>query len=156
MTPCREKTEELLQAQFKEFGAGLTIVNRPGSAVFDLIFGGPDTAGQWDIALFAWSATVTPSLDNVSVYGTDQGNNAGSYSDKTVDGLLAKAIGEVDETKRDDLLNQVDQKLWIDLPNLPLYQKPTFLAYNNKYVNIVDNTTSEGFTWNAEKWGLKP
>jgi hypothetical protein len=36
-----------------------------------------------------------------------------------------------------------------------MYQKPTFLAYADKLANIIDNTTSEGFTWNAEQWSLK-
>jgi peptide/nickel transport system substrate-binding protein len=39
--------------------------------------------------------------------------------------------------------------------NLPLYQKPTFIAFSDKYTNIQDNTTTETPFWNVEEWGLK-
>jgi peptide/nickel transport system substrate-binding protein len=45
--------------------------------------------------------------------------------------------------------------MWNDLVNLPLYQKPTFIAFSDKYLNIVDNTTTETPFWNVEQWGLK-
>jgi peptide/nickel transport system substrate-binding protein len=153
----RERTEELLQAQLKEIGLDLKIDNRPGSDVFDVIFGGDETAGQWDIALFAWVGTVTPAISTAPVYGTGQGNNPGAYTNPDLDDLFDQAIAELDSAKRTGLLNQADVMMWQDteLPDLPLYQKPTFIAYSDKYANIVDNTTNEGFTWNAEKWGIK-
>ncbi len=153
----REKTEELIQSQFKEFGVDIKIDNRPGNDVFDVIFGGKETQGQWDIALFAWVGTVTPAISSAPVYGTGQGNNPGKYGNKTVDDKFDQAIGELDETQRMSLLNEADKLMWgaTELPDIPLYQKPTYIAYNDKFVNIVDNTTSEGFTWNAEKWGEK-
>jgi peptide/nickel transport system substrate-binding protein len=153
----RERLEELLQGQFKEFGAELKLANRPGSDVFDVIFGGEDTEKDWDIALFQWTSTVTAAIDNADVYRTGGGNNPGFYSSDEVDGLLSDAVAELDATKRTQILNDVDKVLWEpdQMPVLPLFQKPTFLAYTDKFVNIVDNTTSEGFTWNAEQWGLK-
>ena len=38
---------------------------------------------------------------------------------------------------------------------LPLYQKPTFLAYYGTYGNIRNNSTSVGPTYNIGQWGLK-
>ncbi len=153
----REKTEEILQDHFKAMGIDLKIANLPSNDAFDPIFGGKDTANQWDIALFAWVGTATPGLSSKAVYATDSGNNAGNYANKTVDSDFDKAIAELDATKRKDLLNAIDKTLWgpNELPDLPLYQKPTFLAYADKFANIIDNTTSEGFTWNAEQWSLK-
>ena len=59
--------------------------------------------------------------------------------------------------ERAQMLQDIDQVMWQadQFPNLPLYQQPTVLAYDDQYVNIIDNSTSEGFTWNAEQWGLK-
>jgi peptide/nickel transport system substrate-binding protein len=153
----REDTEELLQDQYKDIGLELKIDNRPGTDAFQVIFGGKEAAGQWDIALFAWVGTVTPAISSAPVYGTDQGNNPGAYANAELDKLFDRSISELDQTKRYQLLNDADKMMWqgTELPDLPLYQKPTYLAYQDKYVNIIDNTTSEGFTWNAEKWGIK-
>ncbi|MDZ4825023.1 MAG: ABC transporter family substrate-binding protein [Actinomycetota bacterium] len=152
----REDTEELLQSQYAELGIELTIDNRPGSDAFDVIFGAEETAADWDIALFAWVGTVTPAISSAPVYGTGQGNNPGGYTNPEVDTVFAEAIAELDQTRRFELLNEADAMMWAptELPDIPLYQKPTHLAYLDKYANIVDNTTSEGFTWNAEQWEI--
>lgn len=148
----RERTQELLQAQLKDAGIELRIENVPEAGIFDVIFGGEATAQDWDLALFAWVGTPTAALDYTGVYGTGQGNNPGGYSNEEADALLAQATAEVDDTARAALMNQVDQLLWQDPPNLPLYQKPTFVAYKDTIENVVDNTSAEGLTWNADKW----
>ena len=38
------------------------------------------------------------------------------------------------------------------MPILPMYQKPTFLAYDKSVQNMIDNATQLGPTWNAEDW----
>lgn len=148
----RERTQELLQAQLREAGIELRIENVPEAGIFDVVFGGEETAQDWDLALFAWVGTPTAALDYTGVYGTGQGNNPGGYSNEQVDALLAQATAEVDDTARAALLNQVDQALWQDPPNLPLYQKPTFVAYRDTIENVVDNSSAEGLTWNAQRW----
>ena len=72
-----------------------------------------------------------------------------------MDDLVKKSLAEVDFTKRTALLNQADEAMWNDLPNIPLYQKPTFIAFSDKYLNITDNTTTETPFWDVEEWGLK-
>jgi len=155
----RENTEKEVQSELKDIGIDLKIDNRPGNDAFSVIFpapGGPSTAGDWDIALFAWIGGVAPAIGTAPTYETGAGNNPGGYSNKQVDALFAQAEQEVDTTKRVEDLNQIDKLLWADPPDVPLYQTPTFLAFNTKFVNISENTTTEGFTWDAEKWGLKP
>jgi len=41
------------------------------------------------------------------------------------------------------------------MATLPLYQKPTFIAWRNTFVGIGDNTTSQGPFWNASVWAQK-
>jgi peptide/nickel transport system substrate-binding protein len=151
----RERTEELLQAQLKEIGVELKIDNPED--LFALIGGGEETQGEWDMALFANVGGPTVAIDMSSAYTTGSPYNVAQYSDEQVDALLEQAIAEVDAAKRMALLNDVDKVLWgaSAMPDLPLYQKPSFLAYRDTFVNIVDNTTSEGLTWNAEQWGSK-
>ena len=38
---------------------------------------------------------------------------------------------------------------------LPLYQKPTYTVIYDKYVNIRDNPTNIGPSYNIGEWGIK-
>jgi peptide/nickel transport system substrate-binding protein len=38
---------------------------------------------------------------------------------------------------------------------LPLYQKPTFLAVQTRFVNVRNNSTNTGPPYNTEEWGLR-
>jgi peptide/nickel transport system substrate-binding protein len=46
-----------------------------------------------------------------------------------------------------------DKILWQDLPTIPLYQKPTLLAYTNNLLNVRDDASVQGPLWNAQEWG---
>jgi peptide/nickel transport system substrate-binding protein len=41
------------------------------------------------------------------------------------------------------------------MATIPLYTKPTFIAYRNTFANIQDNSTLEGPFFNANTWGAK-
>ena len=41
------------------------------------------------------------------------------------------------------------------LATIPLYTKPTFIAYRNTFANVRDNSTSEGPFFAANTWGQK-
>jgi len=115
---------------------------------------------QWDVILFAWVGSPFVS-GNVSNYQSlpadakDPGNNDGWYSNKDVDALLAKASAEPDYNKAVALYNQADKLISDDAYTLPLYQKPTLLAFNTKLGNVRDNTTQWGPSYNVGEWGIK-
>ena len=77
------------------------------------------------------------------------------YSNKIVDQKLTEAATETDKAKADQLMQDVDIQMWKDLPTIPLYQKPTYIAWRNTFVNIGDNSTQDGPFWNANLWGQK-
>lgn len=147
----REQQGQLIQAQLKEVGIDIRIDNSPSK----ILFGQRLPGGDFDIINFAWVGTPFPASGNKAVYETDGGSNYTGHSNTKVDDLLKKANAEPDFTKRAGLLNDADELLWQDLPNLPLYQKPTFLAFYSKYANIEENTTTESPFWNTEEWGLR-
>ena len=60
----------------------------------------------------------------------------------------------LDPDRQAELLNQADALMWETLPNMPVYQLPFFLAWNENIQNIQDNSTLESFTWNLEQWVL--
>lgn len=147
----REQQGVLIQAQLKKTGIDIRIDNSDSKTLFGKRL--PD--GDFDIANFAWVGTPFPASGANQIYKSGSDSNYGKYSNSSVDSLMKKALAEADFDKRMALLNQVDEMMWKDLPNIPLYQKPTFLAYADKYANIEDNTTTETPFWNVEEWGIK-
>ena len=82
------------------------------------------------------------------------GSNYGKFTDATVAALFRQAIGEPDPTRAADLGNQIDQRLWDQLPSIPLYQLQEFLAWRQDLRNVVNNPTTEGPFWNVGTWAF--
>jgi peptide/nickel transport system substrate-binding protein len=156
--PLRENTIDVITQQLKP--AGIAIKKFLNADIFE----GKEkprslAGGQFQIGLFAWVATPFVS-SNQSIYQTpvDAQNFGQNYSragDPRVDAGFAKLISSTDPATVAAEANQIDGYLWDDMYTLPLYQKPTFIAYDSNYVNIQDNATSAGPLWNAEKIARK-
>ena len=144
----RERTEEIFIAQMKKVGIAVDPVNttKLGSTL---------SSGDFDIIQFSWVGTPFPVSSNQSIYLSTGGQNYGKFVNADVDKLFPQAIREVDPQKANDTANQIDKILFDQMATLPLYQKPTFLAYYDRYANIVDNPTSQGPFYNVQDWGLK-
>lgn len=150
--PLREQMEQLIQDDLKGVGIDVKIVNfsEPDS------IGGIGAKGDFDLFIFAWVKTPFPISGAEQVFSSESNSNFAKYVNKEVDAGLKKAGTILDANERAAALNKIDEMLWEDLPQIPLFQKPAgMLAFSNKYANIKDNTTSEGLFWNAHEWGLK-
>ena len=147
----RETQGELFQAQMKEIGVDIKIANVDSTK----FFGDWLPNGNFDIANFAWVGTPYAISGSRDIYRTGGGGNYGQYSSKKTDDLLEQAMGETDEAKSAELGNQIDQQLTADMATIPLYTKPTFLAYRNTFANIRDNATNEGPFFETSAWGRK-
>jgi len=143
----REQTEQIIVDQLQKVGIKIVIANKPGSAAFD-----PITSKQYDLALFAWVAAPFPS-SNVSIYTTGGGQNWTNYSNKQEDALLKDMATTPDHATEIKDSQAADKILWQDLPTIPLYQKPTLLAYTNNLLNVRDDASVQGPLWNAQEWG---
>jgi len=145
----REQQGILFQAQMKKLGIGITIANQPPKTLFPAL-----SKHAFEISDFAWVATPFASA-NQPIYQTGGGSNYGSYSNPQVDKLITQAVSGLDPKTVTDTWNQVDALLWKDMPTIPLYQKPTFIAYDKKFGNITDNASAEGPFESSGTWGLK-
>lgn len=154
----REQFQELVQNQLAEAGIRITIDNLPGGEIFPALLGynnvPPGPPGDFDLAIFAWVGGPLPAASASQVFGIDSETNLGAYVDEQVDELLTEATFTLDLDRQAELLNQADALMWETLPNIPVYQLPFFLAWNEKIQNIQDNPTTESFTWNLEEWVL--
>ena len=146
----RQSECQILQSDLANLGIKINI--QPiGAADLGTVLAGH----QYDIIVFAWVASPFPSANAQQNWVTGGGGNYGGYSNKTVDKLVAQAVGETDQTKAAALLNQADKIMVNDAYVLPLYQKPTFLAVQTRFVNMRDNATNVGPPYNTVQWGLK-
>ena len=156
--PLREATIDVITQQLKPAGIQIRKFLNPD------IFAGPEkprslAGGSFQIALFAWVSSPAPS-QNASIYATPKGpdsfgQNYSRAGDPAVDALLPQVAEETDPVKAAELGNQVDTQLWKDLYTIPLYQKPTFLAYDSSLTGIVENSTLAGPLWDANNWARK-
>jgi len=147
----RETQGELFQAQMKKVGIDIKIANLDSQK----LFGEALPQGNFDIANFAWVGTPFAVSSSQDIYRTGGGGNYGNYSNPKVDDLFKQAVAETDEAKSAELANQIDQILTEDMATIPLYQKPTFIAYRNTFANITDNSTSEGPFFASSGWAQK-
>jgi peptide/nickel transport system substrate-binding protein len=136
----RETQGVLFQSQMKQIGVQIKIANAPSTK----FFGDWLPNGNFDISDFAWVGTPFAITGSKGIYRTGSDANYGSYSDPKVDQLFNQATAELDPAKATALGNQIDQVLWDDMATIPLYTKPTFLAWRNTFTNITDNATNEG------------
>jgi peptide/nickel transport system substrate-binding protein len=147
----RETQGELFQAQMKGIGIEIKIANLDSQK----LFGEALPNGNFDIGNFAWVGSPFAISGATDIFRSGGGSNYGNYSNKEVDKLLQDANAETDRAKSVELGNQVDQMLTEDMATIPLYTKPTFIAYRNTFANIQDNSTLEGPFYNANTWGAK-
>jgi peptide/nickel transport system substrate-binding protein len=143
----RAQTGEIIQSQLKAIGIELKIEPTPS-------LGNTLSTGDYDMIIFAWVGTPF-AADNKALWHTDGGSNYNKWSNKEADALLDQAAKELDETKMRDLFNQADEIMAKEANVLPLYQKPVFIAVYSDYIEIRNNPTAAGPTYNIEKWGLK-
>ena len=154
--PLRQTTIEVMIPQLKKAGIDASFNANPD------IFAGPDkptslAAGGFQAALFAWVSTPFVAA-NQSIYFSPSNGLGQNYSrtgTPQIDQLLAQMVAEPDPTKSSDLANQVDKALWDQMATLPLYQKPTFIAYQSSVQNVQDNASQAGPLWNSDQWAQK-
>ena len=127
---------------------------------FNVIDNGTDTffdvelsAGDWDIAMFAWAGSPLKTGAD-QIYRTGGGINFGGYGNPDVDALLDQILQELDPVAQADLANQVDAILWEDLVTIPVFSFPGIVAFGDNIDGVVFNPSQNGLTWNASTWSL--
>jgi peptide/nickel transport system substrate-binding protein len=157
--PLREQTINVMIPQLKQAGIEVSYNANPD------IFKGPDkptslVAGGFQIALFAWVGS--PFISNTPpIYESPAGANGAvqqNYSrigTPQIDALLDQWLTETDESQVAATGNEIDKLLWDQMATLPLYQKPTFIAYTGTVQSVEDNPTQAGPLWNASRWTVQ-
>jgi peptide/nickel transport system substrate-binding protein len=143
----RQQTGELIQAQLKEIGVEIKI--DPTAAL-----GSTLSTGDFDIIVYAWVGGPFLS-DKKDLWSTGGGGNYGQWSNAEADRLISEAVRTLDTDKARQLFNQADKIMSQEAYNLPLMQKPVFIAVHKDFANIRNNPTAAGPAYNIEEWGMR-
>jgi peptide/nickel transport system substrate-binding protein len=142
----RELAVEILQAQAKDAGIEFRADSQPSRLFFPRI-----STNKYDLALFAWVGTGDPA-GQTDIYGIGGGSNWKGYNSQRVTNLLKASDAALNPKTRIKLVNAADAQMALDVPTIPLYQKPTYFVFKSKLKGLVDNPTLQGPTWNTEAW----
>ena len=148
----REDTCNLVAAEMANLG--ITVAVSPTSNL-GATLAQTGNGYSYDIIDFAWVDGPFPTSTVQPIFTTGGGSNYGGYSNKNVDAWLNAAVATTDTTTQNSLMNKADQQISQNAYTLPLYQKPTLIAFYPNLLNVRDNATSMGPTYNIEQWGLK-
>jgi peptide/nickel transport system substrate-binding protein len=138
---------ETLQAQVKQVGIELKADDSAD------LYTSRFPRGDTDVYVAGWQGSPDLSgLDNLYGCRDDATNQAQQnyqgYCNKVVDSSLKKANVTFNSAKQAALVNKANAQLAKDVVVIPLYQKPTYLIYKNKFKGLVENPTNETFVWN--------
>jgi peptide/nickel transport system substrate-binding protein len=144
----RATTGELVQAALKNIGVDVKI------EVTETL-GRTLTSGDFDIMIFAWVGSPLFQGAAEQNWTTGNGGNYGAYSNPEVDKLVKAGATDFNLDKAADLLNQADEIMSKEAYVLPIAQKPTLVFTYQDWVNIRDNASQWGPTYNVQEWGQK-
>ena len=153
----RVKAADLIQESLAQIGIEIDIQLRTPSDLFssDVLFGGPEI---WQMINFSWKASADPHLGN-SIYYCD-GNapsgfgalNVNRYCNDDVDSMVNSTDSILDSAERADVYNEADRLYLEDLAIIPLYQKPSLLAWSVELSGLVPNMSRATDMWNLAAW----
>jgi peptide/nickel transport system substrate-binding protein len=128
--PVSENEAQLVQAQLKDVGIEVEIVDVPTDQFSEVLVN-----GDFEMIAFSWIGTPFPFRGIKQLYGTGSESNYAKSTLPEVDALIDQIAVETDVAARTDLANQVDVLLWEAVHTLPLYQRPELIAVNADVAN---------------------
>jgi peptide/nickel transport system substrate-binding protein len=116
-------------------------------------FGNGLAAGNFDVALFAWSGSPLVS-SSASTYVTGGGNNNGKYSNPQVDQLTATLLTQTDTAQQDQTIAEIEKVLWSDLATIPIFTFPGLQANSTEVTGPAFQPAQSQQTWNDNEWAV--
>jgi ABC-type transport system substrate-binding protein len=153
----RVTAAEMIQDSLEQVGIEIEIQLRTPSDLFssDVFFGGPEV---WQMINFSWKAAADPYLGNTTYYCVGEAPsgfgalNVSRYCNDEVEALIRSTERIVDATQRAGVYNDADRLYLEDLAVIPLYQKPSLLAWNEGLSGPVPNMSRSTDMWNLAAW----
>jgi peptide/nickel transport system substrate-binding protein len=149
--PTRANQEAIIEAQLKAIG--IKVVATPRAA--NVFFGQYVSQGDYDIVDFAWVSGDGDPSGYFPIWSCGGDSNYLHYCSRKASDLMQKGQSEANPTKRAALWNAADAIMAAQVPTIPLYQRPSPLAYNSNLLGVKNNPGTPSATWNIEDWHWK-
>src|SRR5262249_52936500 len=121
----REQAQQLLQQNWQEIGAAMTIKNMPAAVIWGDYF----AMSQYDSVMVGEDFLVGPDPDVAYYFDSHSvpakggaGDNTMQYANPEVDRLLKEGASTTDQGKRKTIYQRTQQIIRADLPILPIFQ----------------------------------
>lgn len=149
--PARTATLELVREDLETIGIEIVPFMRPPSQFVarNHLFGGADV---WQMANFSWKDLLDPGESDQRYDCGSSDLNVNGYCSPVVSEALTKARAQTDPALRAAAYNEVDRLYLEDLAVIPLYQKPTMLAWTSDLSGPVPNYTRSSDLWSVASW----
>ena len=151
----REQAQQLLQQTWGEIGAKMSINNLPPA----VMWGDYWMMSKFDTTMVGIGFGIGPDPDAYDFFGTKAigakggtGQNTTQYSNPEVDKLLAEGASTVDQAKRKEIYQKMQEITRHDLPYLPIFQYKMVEGIKEGLQNFVPNVAVQENSWNAGQW----
>lgn len=148
--PNRVRAFELIRdsaalAGFRVLDAG------QGSADWARALGG----GTYDAAILGWISTGVGVGRVPQIFRTGAGSNFNGYSDGDADRMMEQLSTTTDLAKQDELMADIDKRVWESDYGLPLYQTTGTTAVAGRIAGVKPSGGPLGVWWNVWEWRQK-
>jgi peptide/nickel transport system substrate-binding protein len=151
----REQAQQLLQQNWQDIGAAMTIHNMPAAVIwgdfyamskFDSVMVGEDflTGPDPDVAYYFDSHSI-PARGGA-------GDNTMQYVNPDVDTLLDQGQATVDQAERKAAYLRLQAIIRDDLPLLPIFQYAMVEGTKAKLMGYRPNINTQSNCWNIGQW----
>jgi peptide/nickel transport system substrate-binding protein len=146
--------EVLLERQWHDAGAEVTIKNVPAALLFAAGDRGMLAGGHYDAALFNWQSVPDP--DHSSLYSghaiAPRGENSLRWNDPAATAALDDGASHVDRSRRKRDYAIVQRELAADVPTIVLYYPRTIYVYDARLRGFDPSPTVAPFwdPWNYD------
>lgn len=113
------------------------------------------SGGAYDAAILGLIGPGVGVSRVPQIFKTGGGSNFTGFSDAEADKTMAELASTTDLGKQDELLANVDKRIWQSAYGLPLYQTTGTVAYSNRVTGIKPSSGPVGVWWNVWEWRLK-
>jgi peptide/nickel transport system substrate-binding protein len=130
--PISERIVAITSQQLRAIGVGVEVVPVASADLFDQYV----TPGNFDMIGFAYSGSPFPITSNREIFVSGSESNVSRINTPEIDALFAQASAELDDAKRIELCQRIDQALWEQMPYVPLYQATGAVAVRATLANF--------------------
>ena len=111
--------------------------------------------GSYDATIFGWINSGVGVSGVPQIFKSGNDSNFNQFSDPEADKLMDELIVTTDKGKQDELIKQIDQKIWASAYGLPLFQAVGVDAYSDRITGVKYMPNQTGVWWNFWEWAQK-